>query len=194
MSTVILVGNPRAGSRTSTLAATLAGALTEQLPGAGADAPEVLELADLVAVSFSAEPAVPSAPHPDPWAAVREADLLLVATPTYKGTYTGLLKLFLDGYQAGDLAGVVAVPVAIAGKPDHQASVGSTLRDLLVELGAAVPAPPLVLLEPQVPDADGHVAAWVGTHAPALSAALADRSAAAGAEPAETLSATGAVR
>ena len=173
MSTTILVGNPRAGSRTSTLATTLAGQLASEVGTAGADSPEVLELADLIAISFTSEPAVAPAPHPDPWAVVREADLLLVATPTYKGTYTGLLKLFLDRYQAGDLAGVVAVPLAIAGKPEHQESVGATLRDLLIELGADVPAPPLVLLEPQVPEAGAHAAAWVQAHGRSLVEALA---------------------
>lgn len=194
MSTVILVGNPRAGSRTSTLATTLADQLVTQVPTAGADSPEVLELADLVAVSFTSDPAVPAAPHPDPWGVVRAADLLLVATPTYKGTYTGLLKLFLDNYQAGDLAGVVAVPVAIAGKPDHQESVGATLRDLLTELGADVPAPPLVLLEPQVPEAEQHVASWALTHGPVLGQALAAAARQRDADQSEELSPAGAVR
>lgn len=172
MSTVILVGNPRAGSRTASLAGELAAQLAGALPPGGADQPEVLELADLVGLTFTAEPAVAARPHPDPMGAVRSADLLLVATPTYKGTYTGLLKVFFDGYQAGDLDGVVAVPVAIAGKPEHQQSVGATLRDLLVELGATVPAEPLVLLEPEVPEAPRHVATWVTTHGPAVAEAL----------------------
>ncbi|WP_109473060.1 NAD(P)H-dependent oxidoreductase [Ornithinimicrobium cavernae] len=172
MSTVILVGNPRAGSRTATLATTLTQQLAQALPAVGTDSPEVLELADLAGITFTDEPAVATSPHPDPWGVVRSATVLVVATPTYKGTYTGLLKVFLDAYQAGDLAGVLAVPVAIAGKPDHQESVGATLRDLLVELGASVPAPPLVLLEPQVPEAAEHVTDWVREHAHALDAAL----------------------
>lgn len=172
MSTVILVGNPRAGSRTAALAAEVATQLSGELPSSGADRPEVLELADLAGVTFTAEPAVAAVPHPDPLGAVRSADLLLVATPTYKGTYTGLLKIFLDGYQAGDLDGVVAVPIGIAGKPEHQQSVGTTLRDLLLELGATVPTEPLVLLEPEVPDAPRHVADWVSAHGPALAEAL----------------------
>ena len=34
-------------------------------------------------------------------ARVGEADLVVVASPTYKGTYTGLLKLFLDRFADG---------------------------------------------------------------------------------------------
>lgn len=173
MSTVILVGNPRAGSRTSALAATVVEQVWAQLPDLelGAE-PEVLELADLVGVTFTAEPATAAAPHPDPWGAVRSARLLVVATPTYKGTYTGLLKLFLDGYQAGDLTGVVAVPVAIAGKPDHRDSVAATLQLLLEELGAEVPAGAVSLLEPEVPEAAALVAEWVAEQAGTLQRSL----------------------
>ena len=38
-------------------------------------------------------------------AAVGAADLVVVASPTYKGTYTGLLKLFLDRFAADGLRG-----------------------------------------------------------------------------------------
>ena len=51
--------------------------------------------------------------------ALREAEVAVVASPTCKGTYTGLLKLFLDQVATGDLAGVVAVPLMLGGGPAH---------------------------------------------------------------------------
>jgi FMN reductase len=39
-------------------------------------------------------------------AAVSAAELVVVASPTYKGTYSGLLKLFLDRFVADALRGV----------------------------------------------------------------------------------------
>lgn len=169
--TVVLVGNPRAGSRTSRLATTLVDRLAPALPEGGPGEVEVLELADIAATTFGPDAVAPSAPHPDPWGAVRAARLLVVATPTYKGTYTGLLKLLLDGFDTGDLAGVVAVPVAIAGKPDHRDSVAADLARVLTELGAQ-PTPPLALLEPEVADLDAAVAAWVERHGTDVAGAL----------------------
>lgn len=190
-STVVLVGNPRPGSRTGALASLLAELLPPDLV---AGRPTVLELGELVAVSFGAEPAVPTAPHPDPWAVVRGADLLLVATPTYKGTYSGLLKLFLDQFRAGDLSGTTAVPVAVAGHVAHRRSVVETLTTLLQELGARVPAPGIGLLEKDIPSAAHLVSRWVEEHAATLRDSVADATAATD-EARETVAATtGGVR
>ncbi|GIF63339.1 FMN reductase [Asanoa ishikariensis] len=165
-SVVTLVGNPRSGSRTRSLADA---AVAELSARAVLDEPRVLELSELVGITFSAEPAVAAAPVEDPFAVVRAARLLVVATPTYKGTYTGLLKVFLDRFGHRELAGLVAVPVAIAASEAHRQSVGATLTDLLVELGATVPASPLAVLEPDVADA---AAKWASAHADAVIAAL----------------------
>lgn len=100
---VVLVGNPRLGSRTRALAAA-AEALVARL--GFLDGTYVLELAQVVGVSFGPEPARGSATVADPFEVVRAARLLVVATPTYKGTYTGLLKIFLDQFGPGALSGV----------------------------------------------------------------------------------------
>jgi len=92
-------------------------------------------------------------PQPDAWDAVTSADLLVVATPSYKGTYTGLLKLFLDRYPAGALDGVRAVPVAVAGSPDHAGATAADLLRLLRELGA-VAGSGVAVLESQLADGD----------------------------------------
>ena len=41
---------------------------------------------------------------------VRDATLLIVATPTCQGTFSGALKMLLDHLPANALAGVLAVP------------------------------------------------------------------------------------
>ena len=45
---------------------------------------------------------------------VQDATLLIVATPTYRGTYAGALKGLLDQLPANALAGVLAVPIVTA--------------------------------------------------------------------------------
>src|SRR5687768_2988829 len=51
------------------------------------------------------------------------ADIVIVASPTYKASYTGLLKAFLDRYPGRGLAGVNAIPLMTAGDPAHGLSV-----------------------------------------------------------------------
>jgi FMN reductase len=170
MNTVVtLIGNPRAGSRTRALAAA---AVAELSARTTFDDQRVLELGGIVGITFGPEPAVSTAPVDDPFAVVRGARLLVVATPTYKATYTGLLKVFLDRFGHRELAGVVAVPVAIAASETHRQSVGAALHDLLVELGASVPVPPLAVLEPEAADPAEAAAKWAAAHGDAVVAAL----------------------
>src|SRR4051812_17567740 len=75
-------------------------------------------------------------------ARVAASDVVIVASPTFKATYTGLLKLFLDQFAGSTgLQGVVAVPLQLGAGPAHQLSAELHLKPVLVELGATVPAP-----------------------------------------------------
>jgi FMN reductase len=160
MTTVALIGNPRAGSRTRLLTDDLLAALAPAGPA------RVLELAELVGVSFGPQPAYGASAVVDPFEAVRSARLLVVSTPAYKGSYTGLLKIFLDQFGPGALAGAAAIPVAVAASPAHRDATASALSTLLSELGAAV-LPPLAVLESDLPAATP-IADWVATHGPTL--------------------------
>jgi FMN reductase len=167
MTTVVVVGNPRAGSRTRQLAEAVAEAVLARL-GQQPDGVRVLELAEIVAVSFGPEPAYGAKTGPDPFDEVRSARLLVVATPAYKGSYTGLLKVFLDQFGHRELTGATAVPVAVAASPAHADAAASALRDVLVELGARVPAPPLAVLESHLSGGREIAAQWAGRHAGAV--------------------------
>ena len=170
MSVVVLVGNPRPGSRTRALADAVTEALLGRREERREDPPggvRVLELAEVVGVSFGPEPAYGAKDGSDPFEAVRAARLLVVATPAYKGTYTGLLKVFLDQFGHKELAGVTAVPVAVAASPAHAEAAAAHLRDVLAELGARVPAEPLAVTETQLPAAAEVAAAWASRFEPA---------------------------
>lgn len=151
---VALVGNPRPGSRTRDAASTLAGTLAARLDAA---APTVVDLADL-APALHVQPR-----HADldaALAAVAGADLLVVATPVYKASFTGLLKSFLDLYGPDGLDGVTAVPLVVSAAPAH-ALVGEVhLRPVLVELGASVPTRTLSLLDADLADLAPVVDRW----------------------------------
>ncbi len=135
--TAVLVGNPRPRSRTLAAASTVARRLTDVEPGL---------VVDLATVG----PAVLDWQDPSVGALVDElgaADLVVVASPTYKATYTGLLKLFLDRFAGGVGLRGVAVPLMLGAAPHHALAAELHLRPLLTELGAAVPAPALFVLD-----------------------------------------------
>ena len=159
---VALVGNPRPGSRTLAAAQQVAARL-------GADVTTV-DLATIGHELFTAERTLL-----DPaLRAVAAARLLVVATPVYKASYTGLLKSFLDLYGPDGLAGVVAVPLVISGNPAH-ALVGEVhLRPLLVELGATVPTRSLAVTEAELVDLDPAIDRWLVRADEPLHRALAD--------------------
>jgi FMN reductase len=159
-----LVGNPRPQSRTHGLARTLTTEIARVLGAASVTevdlapfGPRVLDPSDQAVT-----------------AAVDEtlgADLLVVASPTYKATYSGLLKGFLDRFGTGSLAGAAAVPVLLGGAQNHRLAVDVHFTPLLLELGAAVPARGLFVLEAEVDDFGSFAAAWADAHASALLAA-----------------------
>ncbi len=137
---VVVSGNPRPGSRTSGLAT----AVGEALGGATT----VVEVGALGAGLLTPGDAATAAAV----TAVREADVLVVATPTYKGSYTGVLKVLLDQLPANALAGKRAVPVVTAGVAPQAVAAAALLAQLLGELGADV-APALPVIEAELPDA-----------------------------------------
>ena len=136
---VVVSGNPRPGSRTSVLAHAVGTAL-----GGAAAAVEVGELGPGLLTPGDAATAAAVT-------TIREADVLVVATPTYKGSYTGVLKVLLDRLPANALAGKRAVPVVTAGVAPQAAAAAALLAQLLGELGAEV-APALPVVEADLPE------------------------------------------
>jgi FMN reductase len=127
-----LVGNPQPASRTLAVAEEVAAQVAAVT---GAERDETIDLALTAKRIFD----YPSDEIDALLARVARPGILVVATPTYKASYTGLLKSFLDRYGSNGLAGVTAIPVFTIGSPAHALAVEHTLRPLLVELGASVP-------------------------------------------------------
>ncbi|MEW1957738.1 NAD(P)H-dependent oxidoreductase [Kineococcus sp. NPDC059986] len=151
--TVVVVGNPKPASRTLTAARTAAELLAQ------GPVDHVLDVTTLGPGLLGwGDPTVQQAVTD-----VATADLLVVASPTYKATYTGLLKLFLDQFAGGEgLRGVTAVPLMLGAAPTHALAPDLLLKPVLAELGAACPAPGLYLIDK---DAEAH-----GADTPALAA------------------------
>ncbi|MBV9607858.1 MAG: NAD(P)H-dependent oxidoreductase [Solirubrobacterales bacterium] len=158
---VTVVGNPRRDSRTHGLARTLAGALARELDS---DAPVEVDLATLGPAVLDPDDERANAAIDD----VLAGEVLVIASPTYKATYSGLLKAFLDRLGTGALAGAAAVPVLLGGASNHQLAIDVHFVPLLFELGAQVPGRGLFVLEADVPQF-GHIAErWARAHAPLI--------------------------
>ena len=152
MSSIVVVsGNPRPGSRTSTLAAAVGAAL------GGASA--VVEVGSLGAGLLTPD----DPPTAEALSAIRAADVLVVATPTYKGSYTGVLKVLLDQLPGGALAGKRAVPVVTAGVAPQATAAAALLSQLLAELGAEV-APALPVVEADLPESAAIAEKYAAAH------------------------------
>jgi FMN reductase len=149
----VVVGNPKPKSRTRNLAEAVAASVAERTGGSLA---ETVDLADFSGSIFS---------WPDPAMLelserVAASSVVVIASPTYKATYTGLLKAFLDRYPNDGLAGVTAIPVMTGAGPEHAMAVETNLRPVLVELGASVPTRGLFFSVTEMEQMHDVVEAW----------------------------------
>ncbi|WP_344418430.1 NAD(P)H-dependent oxidoreductase [Pseudonocardia ailaonensis] len=138
MTTTVVVGNPKPGSRTRAAGELLA----EKLTGAPPDT--VLELSELGPGLLGwGDEGVATAVK-----TVQASSLVVFASPTFKATYTGLLKLFLDQFAGGTgLRDVVAVPLMLGAGPAHAMAPDLTLKPVLSELGGTCALPGLYLID-----------------------------------------------
>jgi FMN reductase len=164
-SIAVVTGNPKPQSRTHSVALAVAGALSAGITPQPTRL--VVDLAEHAAALFDwSDPTLTRLGEE-----VAAASIAIFASPTYKASYTGMLKAFLDRYGSNGLAGVVAVPVMTGGWPGHLLAVEVHLRPVLVELGATVPARGLYVTEPELAALDAAVAKWATTAAPLITAA-----------------------
>ncbi|MFJ9408780.1 NADPH-dependent FMN reductase [Streptomyces sp. NPDC101393] len=129
-SLLAISGSPSADSRT----ALLTGHLVQQLSLAGYPTGHLrvrdLPAADLLA-GRTGSPALRRALD-----AVAAAGGLVVATPVYKGAYSGLLKSFLDLLPQHGLAGKTVLPLMTGGSTAHVLAIDYALSPVLAALGA----------------------------------------------------------
>ena len=159
----VVTGNPKPQSRTHSVARAVADAIAA---GLGAEPPDRLEidLAEHAAGLFDwSDPALTRLTGE-----VAGSDIAIFASPTYKASYTGMLKAFLDRYGSNGLAGVAAVPVMTGGWPGHLLAVEVHLRPVLVELAATVLSRGLYVTEPELADLGAAVAKWSAAAIPLI--------------------------
>ena len=158
MVTTIVVGNPKPGSRTRAAAERVAEALS------GRPADHIVEVIELGPGLLGwGDEGIAAAVD-----TVAESDLVVIASPTYKATYTGLLKTFLDKFAGGTgMQGVVTVPLMLGGAWNHALAPELTLKPVLAELGATTALPGLYLIESEF-ESDGRIDEYAERWAPVV--------------------------
>ena len=150
-SIVGLSGSPAPVSRSRTLLERALISLERQ----GAGPVRLIDLAQLSADGLLGRRDDPGIA--DALSAVQDAAIVIVSTPIYRATYSGLLKVFFDLLPQDALAGKVAIPIATGGGPAHLLAVDHGLRPLLASVGALVVATGVYGIDTQfrdgVPDA-----------------------------------------
>jgi FMN reductase len=123
MSLVAINGSPSSTSKTHALAAAAV-----ELAGGG----DVINIGDLDADALLLRGK--DASVTDAIAAVTAARPLVLVTPVYRATYSGLLKLLLDQLSPEAFAGTPVILAATGGSRDHFLSLDSGLRAVVASL------------------------------------------------------------
>lgn len=137
-SIIIVSAGLRSPSSTRNLADQLAAAVRRRFEAAGesvdADIVEVREhahaIADALLVGF------PSGDLADAIRRVEAADALVVVTPTFQGSYSGLFKSFADLLDPEAVRGTPVLLAATGGSERHSLVIEHALRPLFAYLGA----------------------------------------------------------
>lgn len=126
----VINGTPTPGSRLTAIIALAEELLAKE--GIEVNHVNVGELPpeDLIHTKFESEAIVKAN------ALVAEADAVIIASPVYKASYTGVLKTFLDLVPQKGLAGKIILPLFIGGSLAHLLTIDYALKPVLSALGA----------------------------------------------------------
>ena len=145
---VTLAGSPSASSRTLALARHVGGLIGQRGHEVASISVRDLDPVDLVHARVDS-PAIR-----DAIALIERADAVVVSTPVYKASFSGVLKSFLDLLPQFGLAGKVVLPLATGGTIAHVLAIDYALRPVLASLGAQHIVNGLFLLDTTIEHAD----------------------------------------
>lgn len=123
---VAISGSPTHRSRTLSLVAEIQERIAQEVGGSTS----LVSIADLVSsmMVHTRDEAAPKLDHA--LRSVEQADLLVVGSPVYNGSYTGLFKHFMDLVDYKSLEGVPVALLATGGSDRHALVIDHQLRPL----------------------------------------------------------------
>lgn len=90
-------------------------------------------------------------------ASVEQATGVIIATPIYKASYTGVLKAFLDLLSPGAFSGKIILPIATGGTLGHLLAIDYAIKPVIATLGARYVLGGVYLLDTQIQVNEGSV-------------------------------------
>ncbi|KRE48169.1 NADPH-dependent FMN reductase [Paenibacillus sp. Soil522] len=127
---VIISGSPNASSRLNGITQYVEQQLTEKNLSVDLITVVSLPAEDLIHARFGS-PAIIEANK-----LVENADAVIIASPVYKASFTGVLKTFLDLLPQKGLDGKIIAPLFIGGTIAHLLSIDYSLKPVLASMGA----------------------------------------------------------
>ena len=138
---VVVTAGLTVPSSTRLLADQLAEATTAQVTARGESADiEFIELREVAGelATFMVTGGIPTPRLTELREQVAAADGLIVVTPVFNGSYSGLFKMFFDALDKDSLAGTPVLIAATAGSARHSLVLDHALRPLFAYLRAVV--------------------------------------------------------
>lgn len=138
---VVLTAGLSQPSSTRLLADQIAGAVAAEVSGRGEAVDiQTYELREYAVdlATMMATAGMPTARLDQLRRAVSAADGLVVVTPVFAASYTGVFKMFFDALDTDALNGMPVIIAATAGTPRHSLVLDHALRPLLSHLRAVV--------------------------------------------------------
>jgi len=99
---------------------------------------------DLITANFTSEAIISENKQ------IEEADIIVVLTPIYKASYTGILKTYIDLLPQKALRGKLILPIAVGGSIGHLLALEYALKPILSVLGATTIAHSVYILDQQI--------------------------------------------
>lgn len=127
---VIISGSPSPSSRLNGMIQFVRQKLSEQSLATDLITVVSLPAEDLVHANFGS-PAILEAN-----ALVEQADAVIIASPVYKASFTGVLKAYIDLLPQKGLTGKIIAPLFIGGTIAHLLSIDYSLKPVLASMGA----------------------------------------------------------
>lgn len=147
---VMIAGSPTPNSRSSAVLIGMRTVLEEHNVRTGVITVRDLPAEDLVLGRVDS-PAIQNARM-----LVHHAAAVVIATPIYQASYSGVLKVFLDALPQTALRGKVVLPIATGGSLAHCLALDYALHPVLAAMGATTVLHGVYVLDNQIQRNNGH--------------------------------------